>query len=104
MMRYVVAIVFLAGASAPASAQQAGLSVPDPIPAGSIDRVWGGSWGLFWTGDETPSLKQQKLRRAVALRQQAEAWMASNGGFLTEAQQREVRRESRAITTGSRWR
>jgi len=103
-MRYVVAMIFLAGASAPAGAQQAGLSVPDRTPATAIDRVWGGRWGLFWTGDETPSLKQQKLRRAVALQQRTQALMTSNGGFLTADQQREIRREARAIATGSRWR
>jgi hypothetical protein len=104
MIRYLIGVIAIAGVSTSASAQQAGLSVPDTTPATAIDRVWGGSWGLLWTGDETPSLKEQKLRRAVALRLQADAWMASNGGFLTEAQQREIRREARAIATGSRWR
>jgi hypothetical protein len=62
------------------------------------------SYGWLWSDDETPTMKRQKLRRAIQLRHQAEALMASNGGYLTDDQQRAIRREARAIVTGSRWR
>jgi hypothetical protein len=103
-MRYLIAMLFVAGTATVADAQQAGLSVPVATPYDASNNVVRGSYGWLWSDDETPTMKHQKLRRAVALQQRAQALMTSNGGFLTADQQREIRREARAIVTGSRWR
>ncbi len=104
MMRYMIAMLFIAGTATAANAQQAGLSVPPPTPLSASNNVLNRNGLWLSSDDDTPSLKQQKLRRAIALREYAEQLMADNGGFLTVDQQQEIRRKARAIVTGRWWR
>jgi hypothetical protein len=51
---------------------------------------------------DTPSMERQKVRRAIALREEAAALMQENGGTLTPAQQAYVRRKAQAILANRR--
>jgi hypothetical protein len=49
---------------------------------------------------DTPSLQRQKVRQAIALREEAAALLKADGGTLTAEHQAYVRRKARAILTG----
>ncbi len=85
----------------PAAASAQGLSSPPPWPVTDGFRVSAEAFGSNPTGD-TPTMRRQKLERAIALRQEVDAMLQTNGGELTDAQQAYVRRRARAILNGGR--
>ncbi|PZU08698.1 hypothetical protein [Sphingomonas sp.] len=46
---------------------------------------------------ETPTMKRQKLARAIALRQEVDGFLAQDGGTLSAEHQRYVQRKARDI-------
>jgi hypothetical protein len=51
---------------------------------------------------DTPSVERQKVRRAIALREEAAALMKAGGGTLTAKQQADIRRKAYAILANRR--
>ena len=51
----------------------------------------------LFSRDGTPTMRRQKVKRAIALREEAARLMQENGGTLTPEQQAYVRREAREI-------
>lgn len=91
-MKSVVAIcAAIAVTSAPAIAQTGAVAVADMswmVP--TFVAQWGGS-------HETPSLAAHKLRLALALRAEAGELLVQDGGTLTKAHERYVRRKAARI-------
>jgi hypothetical protein len=51
---------------------------------------------------DTPSMERQRVRQAIALREEAAALLKQDGGTLTPEHQAYVRRKARAILAGRR--
>jgi hypothetical protein len=50
--------------------------------------------------DDTPTMRRDKLRRAIALRSEAAALVVEDGGTLTPDHQAYIQRQRRAILLG----
>ncbi len=70
-------------------------------PVSSADRWLDGTFNYNRSGD-TPTMRAQKLRRAIALRDEATVLLAQDGGTLSDRNRAYVRRKALNILDGSR--
>ncbi|MEG3163575.1 hypothetical protein U1701_03095 [Sphingomonas sp. PB2P19] len=70
-------------------------------PFVDLARQSDGHYNLVRSND-TPTMRAQKLRRAIALRDEAAALVAQDGGTLTDRHRAYLRREASNILDGSR--
>lgn len=94
-----IAAICLSGA---ASAQSGRLSIPQT----AMTMPNNSTFNLMMAGripiSETPTMKRQKLARAIALREEAAKLVQEGGGTLTPRQETYLRRKAQAILTGRR--
>ncbi len=86
-----IAIFF---AAAPASAQSA--NAGDPVAGGTIFSQVASAAPNFGS-HYTPTMRRQELALAIALRDEAEALQAADGGTLSPRNQRYIRRKATEI-------
>ena len=100
-MKLLISIAAICIPSA-ASAQSAQISSPQP----TMNMPNYSTFNSTMTGriplSETPTMKRQKLARAIALREEAAKLLEEGGGTLTPREETYLRRKARAILTGRR--
>ncbi|TXC72359.1 hypothetical protein FSB78_16465 [Sphingomonas ginsenosidivorax] len=98
-MKLLVSLLLI-GTPALVEAQAFQPSMP-PAPAFDTARRLDGVFNYVRSND-TPTMRAQKLRRAIALREEAAVLLANDGGTLSDHNRAYVRRKALNILDGSR--
>lgn len=97
-------IVTLAAMLVPGIAQAQSAQLSNPEPTMNMPNY--STFESSATGREpvsdTPALQRQKVRQALALREEAAALSKADGGTLTRRHQAYLQRKAQAILTGRR--
>lgn len=80
----------------------AGVGMNSPNYSTYQTQVFGWNGGLSEVPMETPTMRAEKLQRAIALREEADVLLQQDGGTFTPAHEAYVRRKVCAILGSSR--
>jgi hypothetical protein len=101
IMKYIIALTALLLPAA-AAAQSPQLSSPEPTMNMPNYSTFASSATARQPLSETPTMKRQKLERAIALRAEAATLVEQDGGTLTAKHAAYIRRKARAILSDGR--
>ena len=100
-MKYIIPLAALILPTV-ASAQIPQLSIPEPTMNMPNYSTFASSISARQPISETPTMKRQKLERAIALRDEAAALLEQDGGTLSAKHAAYIRRKARAILSDGR--
>jgi hypothetical protein len=100
-MKYVIALAALILPTV-ANAQIPQLSSPEPTMNMPNYSTFASSMSARQPLSETPTMKRQKLERAIALRAEAATLLEQDGGTLSPRHAAYIRRKARAILSDGR--